>query len=337
MKLFSSFSRAKQTKTADPHAEIAQRLQTLEGCDAYLSELEKIKVDHAGNAQISIPINAKIEQVSRAAARLRLQSEHKAVTAAIEDSKTAAVGAIKAAEKALAVADGEHTSAVQACAAMEARMVPMSARVAELRQQAAQRVQTAQANFDAVMTQANTDEAAELKASQTLIEAQHGLASSGAAEGLRLDKLAQQLDALKAAEQAAAQAHQEAVAALNQALAMDALVEFDRVSLQVLDAYFLTVEARARPGVEVRGWRFPNAPLVWFTRSVHGLGHRGDKSEGGGELPQWQVQYMADAFRPINLNRLAEPLPVPVQITDPLSAGDSTLGEVDTRDATETQ
>jgi hypothetical protein len=314
MNFFSTSPRAKQAKTTSPTAAIAKRLETPESCDAYLSELEKMKAGHAPNTPTALHLAGQIAQVSRAGARHRVQADRKAATAAIADSKNAAASAIKTTEKALAVADGEHASAVQVCTAMQARMEPLSDRIEALHQQAAQRVQDAQADFDAVMTQPNADEAAELKASQTLIEAQQGLASSGASERMRLDKLSQQLEALKAAEQAAAQAQSEAVKALNQALCMQSLAEFDAASMAVLDAYFLATQACTRPGSDVPGWRFPKAPSPWFTRGEHAPDHHGANA-GGGQLSEYTVQSMALVLHPINLDLLAAPLPE--QIAEP--------------------
>lgn len=333
MNFFSTFPRAKQAKTTSANALIAKRLETSEGCEAYLSELEKMKAAHAPNTTTAMHLARQIEQVSRAAAQHRLQADLKAVASAIAASKSAAASAIKAAENALAVADGVQASAAQACAAMEARMVPLSALVAELRQSAAQRVQDAQADFDAVMTQPNADEAAELKASQTLIEAQQGLASSGASERMRLDKLSQQLEALKAAEQAAAHAQSEAVNALNQALCMQSMVEFDAVSLAVLDAYFLATHARARPGSEVPGWRFPNPPSPWFTQGVHAPGHRGDGWQSGGELSAYTANGMSQTLKPINLDILAAPLPE--QIEDPAAVESGAPGAAEGSEGSE--
>jgi hypothetical protein len=315
MNFFSTSPRAKQAKTTSPTAAIAKRLETPEGCDAYLSELEKMKAGHAPNTPTALHLAGQIAQVSRAGARHRVQADRKAATAAIADSKNAAASAIKTTEKALAVADGEHARAVQSCAAMEDRMAPLSDRIEKLHQQAAQHVQDAQADFDAVMTQPNADEAAELKASQTLIEAQQGLVSSGAPWRMRLAKLSQQLEALKAAEQAAAQAQSEAVKALNQALCMQSLAEFDAASMAVLDAYFLATQARTRPGSEVPGWFFPKVPSPWFAQRAHVPGHRGNSWEGGGELSAYTVDGMSEALKPINLDILAAPLPE--QIAEP--------------------
>ncbi len=296
-------------QTNKPHTDIAQRLKTLESSEAYLSELQNLQATHANSTPFKWALNSKMEEVSRAVDRHRLQRNLKTATAAIANAKTEAASAIKAAQNNLAEANNEHAQAVQVCAAIQARMAPLSDRIQELHQQAAQRVQAAQARFDAVMLQANTDEAAELKASQALIEAQQSLATSGAAESLRLNRLAQQMQALEAAEQAAAQTQNNAVEALNQALAMQALAAFDAVSLAVLEAYFLTEQARARPGSAVPGWRFPDTPTPCFTQMEHAP-CLGEKEAVGGKLSAFTVSRMAQTFKPINLALLAAPLPV---------------------------
>jgi len=312
MNFFSTSPRAKQAKTNSPNAAIAKRLETLEGCDAYLNELQKIKAGHAANTQITRHFNGKIELVKRAAERLRLVAERKAVSAAIAASKSAAINAIKAAENALAVADNVSANAPQACAAMEARIAPLSARVAELRQSAAQRLQAAQARFDDVMAQPSADEKAERDASQALIEAKRESAESGVAECLRLDKLALHLQTLKAAEEAANQARSEAAQGLNQALAALALVEYDDARQLMVDAYFVVVQAALPTGGKLPGHRVPDAPLVDFSQAKHATGAR---DALGKTINQYALDLMARNLTPINLDVLAAPLPE--QIAEP--------------------
>jgi|GEM_PF-5892293 len=318
MNIFPTFPRAKQAKTTSPNAAIAKRLETPQGCDVYLSELQKIKAVHAANAQIKRHVEHQIELVTRAAARLLLEAERKAVSAEIAASKSAATSAIKAAENALAVADSVSANAPQACAAMEARMVPLSARVAELRQSAAQRVQAAQARFDEVMAQPSADEKSERDASQTLIEAKRESAEAGAAECLRLNKLASQLEALKTAEEAATRACSEAAEALNQALAALALVEFDDARQLMIDAYFVVVQAAWPTGGKVPGHHVPGAPLVDFSQAKHAIGA---SYASGKTIGQYTLDVMAKNLTPINLDYLAAPLPE--QIAEPAAVDGS--------------
>jgi len=312
MNIFSTFPRPKQAKTTSPNAAIAKRLETPDGCDAYLSELQKIKAVHAANVHIALHVEHQIEQVTRAAARLLLEAERKAVTAAIAASKSVATSAIKAAESALAVADSGSADAAQTYAATVARMAPLSALVLELRQSAAQRVQAAQTRFDEVMGQTSADEKAERDASQTLIEAKRESAESGAAECLRLDKLASQLEALKTVEEAATRARSEAAEALNQARAALALVEFDDARQLMIDAYFVADQAVESAGGRVRGHSVPDAPSVDFSQAAHALG--GGRALGR-SLPDYVLVAMARTLRPINLDFLAAPLPE--QIAEP--------------------
>lgn len=301
------------TSTGNTSPTLA-RLKTIEGCDAYLSELAEqasaINPELEGGQAGKLLIARKMEEVNRARSMLELEAERKRVVDAVAQKKAEATSAIDAAKKRVDAAAADFEAAANRLESVQGRVSTLSAQMDTVNQALMSEVEIAEKAFQhAVSTQAGDE--AENAASAALLAARKALGSADepASLRMRLGALRGELDTVTAASCQAQQVLDDAKAAWLSAVAALRLVEYDEQAQALLDSFARAdVAFRAANNRALLDMAGVNQPIVQFSNTGHVVFGGRLTVHNNRTLSERAVQNLA--IPAVRLDVLDTPLPV---------------------------
>lgn len=335
-KLLSKIKTTPMPAQNPAEAAALESISTVEKAEALQTRLKAAQdaCDHSMPVRRNL-LRRQSEQVDLAIRRLQIEHERDRVASVMQRDKARYDEDLKRAEDDLARADVELKTRQDQHGAVADRLKPIEAALAQIAVDAAARVEAAQRAFNAAVVQG--DEAAETAAAEALIQAKNesnsGTDVKSGALRLRLEAIRREEAEAGDAVGAATQALQAAQAAILQAKAELAVLEYDRQAQALLNAYIAQHNAVAACGSSLVGSRHRVETPEISIGSVERIMFSDRTSDYNKKrMPLYMVHGLANSMAAApdlsvlaaNADDVVEPPPEPLDSrSEPLSAADA--------------